>query len=262
MKADDLLLLRKIEANTVRASADDRVCETIGPFFAAAHTTNDTIWLSYAVPLSAERGRADVAAAVPRLREFFERHGRRLRFEILEPLWPELADELLACGVQLQGRMPLMLCGSQDLRSPAMPGGLLIQDLDASTAEPELTAALAVARRAFGEERHQPTPQELAEHREALAGDRYRTAVARWDGVIVGVGSMSVGNDELVGVGTAPEFRGRGVAAAVSHHLVDQHFRLGGPLAWLSAGSETARSVYARIGFRLVGDQVNLIDSA
>jgi GNAT superfamily N-acetyltransferase len=196
------------------------------------------------------------------LREFFKRHGRRLRFEILEPLWPELGDELLACGVQLQGRMPLMLCGPQDLRSPPMPGGLSIHDLEASTANPVLAEALAVARRAFGEERHEPTPQELTEHREALAADRYRTAVARLGGAIVGVGSMSVGNDELVGVGTAPEFRGRGVAAAVSRYLVEQHFRLGGPLAWLSAGSEAARSVYARIGFRLAGDQVNLMDPA
>ena len=40
---NDLSLLRTIEANTVRASAADgrRVCETIGPFFAAAHATND-----------------------------------------------------------------------------------------------------------------------------------------------------------------------------------------------------------------------------
>jgi hypothetical protein len=50
--SDDLSLLRTIEARTVRASADGRVCETIGPFFAVAQPPNDMIWLSYAVPLS------------------------------------------------------------------------------------------------------------------------------------------------------------------------------------------------------------------
>jgi len=262
---DDLSLLRTIEANTVRACADGgrRVCETIGPFFATAHATNDMVWLSYAVPLSGHRGRADVAAAVPRLREFFKRHDRRLRFEILEPLWPELADQLLGCGLRLQGRMPLMLCAPADLRPPAppaVPDGLTIEDLDASTPDPVLAEALAVARRAFGEDRPEPTPRELAEHRDALAADRRRTAVARVDGTIAGVGTISVGNDELVGVGTAPEFRRRGIAAAVSHHLIARHFRLGHPLAWLSAGDDPARRVYVRIGFRLVGDQINLMD--
>ena len=259
---NDLSLLRRIEANTVRASADGRACETIGPFVAAAHLTNDMIWLSYAVPLSEHRGRADVAAAVPRLREWFRRHDRRLRFEILEPLWPELADELLTCGVEMQGRMPLMLCGPHDLRAPAPPAGITIDPIGGSSPDEVLREAMTVARRAFGEARHDPTPQELAEHRDALAADRYRSVAARSDGVIVGVGTMSVGNDELVGVATAAEFRRRGIAAAVSHHLVAQHFALGGKVAWLSAGDDAARRAYARIGFRVVGDQVNLMDPA
>jgi GNAT superfamily N-acetyltransferase len=259
---DDLSLLRRIEANTVRASADGRACETVGPFFAAAHPTNDMIWLSYAVPLSAHRGRADVAAAVPPLRAWFKRHNRRLRFEILEPLWPELAGQLLACGVELQGRMPLMLCAPDDLRPVDAPTGVSITPLEASVDDDVLRESMAVARRAFGEGRCDPSPQEVAEHRDAQAKGRYRTAAAWLDGTIVAVGTMSVGNDELVGIATAPEFRRRGIAAAVSHHLLADHFRRGGHLAWLSAGDDPARRVYARIGFRLVGDQVNLMDQA
>jgi len=88
--------------------------------------------------------------------------------------------------------------------------------------------------------------------REALAAGRYRSAAARIDGAIVGVGTMSVGNDELVGVATAAEHRRRGIAAAVSHRLLSQHFALGGRVAWLSAADDAARRAYARIGFRLV----------
>jgi len=102
---NDLSLLRRIEANTVRASADGRACETVGPFFAAAHLTNDMIWLSYAVPLSSTAA-APTSHRRSTMREWFKRHDRRLRFEILEPLWPELADQLLACGSNCRAACP------------------------------------------------------------------------------------------------------------------------------------------------------------
>ena len=253
-----LALLRQIEANTIRSSADDRITEKIGPFMAAAHPDSDMIWLSYAIPLSDERATGDVEGAVPRLREWFAARKRRLRMEIIEPLWPELAPRMIACGVALQGRMPIMLCAPADLKPPPAPAGVTIADVDQSVRHADLLEIIAVARRSFGED--DPTPADVKRNRQDLAAGRYRTAVAWMGGVPVGVGSMSVGNDELVGVATPAEFRGRGIAAAISHHLCADHFARGASLVWLSAGDDRARRVYDRIGFTTVGDQVNLMD--
>ena len=253
-----LTLLRQIEAKNVRASADGRATERFGPFLACAHETSDVVWLSYAIPLTSEKNDADVADAVTRMRPWFAAYNRRLRMEILEPLWPELAPQLVACGMALKERMPLMLCGPEDLGPAAVPAGLVISDLTASSPDVELMDAAVIARRAFGEK--PPTPAEITRKREGLEKGWYRAAAARLDGVMVAVGTMSVGNDELVGIATDPAHRGRGIAGAISHHLCAEHFARGDDLVWLSAAEERARRVYERIGFRVVGDQVNLSD--
>jgi predicted GNAT family acetyltransferase len=50
--------------------------------------------------------------------------------------------------------------------------------------------------------------------------------------------------------------RRRGVAATVTSFVVGQYLAQGGTLAWLSAANETARRVYARLGFQAIGTQV------
>ena len=253
-----LELLRKIEAKTVRASSDGWVTQKIGPFLAVAHPTCEIWWLSYAIPLSDERETGDVEGVMGRLREWFLGKRRRLRMEILEPLWPELAGRLVGCGMTVKERMPIMLCPREAMREVAWPAGLEISRVGAEASDEELLEMMDVSRRAFGEAL--ASQEDLARKREDLARGRYRSAVARVDGVAAGVGTMSVGNDELVGIATLPEFRGRGIGAAVSRYLVAEHFDRGAELVWLSAADESARRIYERIGFVGVGDQVNLMD--
>jgi GNAT superfamily N-acetyltransferase len=261
MPPDNLIeLLREIEANTVRASSDGRITQKIGPFLAVAHPTSEVVWQSYAIPLSAERGHPDIRGAVAALREWVAAHKRIFRLEILEPLWPELAPQLQSCGVQLKARMPIMLCARSELNTVTTPQGLVISDLTASAGDAELAQHSRIGWRCFELNDHEPSPQEIAEKRADLLANRYRCAVARLNGIPVGVGSMTVGNDELVGIGTLPQYRGQGVATAISHYLCAQHFARGAQLIWLSAGDDRARQVYDRIGFTVVGDQINLMD--
>jgi predicted GNAT family acetyltransferase len=56
-------------------------------------------------------------------------------------------------------------------------------------------------------------------------------------------------------VGTRPAFRRRGLAQAVCRRLLDTYFA-GGEMAWLSAAAG-AEPLYARLGFRPVGTQLN-----
>ena len=254
-------LLRLIEANTARAISIDRQTATIGPFLASAHPTNDLVWLSTALPLSARRDESfDWPKVVPELRAWFKRHDRRLRFEILEPLWPELAPHLIEQGVELQGRMPLMLCAPAGLRAAPSPPGVTIEPVTADSPFEQIRDLVQTANRSFNDG-PETTDRHVHEHWDALARGQYRCVLARVDGQPAGAGSMTIQNDELVGIGTLPAFRRRGIAAAVSHYLVADHFGRGHALAWLSAGDHVARAVYEKVGFTVVGDQVNLMDA-
>lgn len=58
---------------------------------------------------------------------------------------------------------------------------------------------------------------------------------------------------ELVGIGTLPSARRRGLAAAVTWHLAADALAAGAALVFLSAGDDDVARVYARLGFRRVG---------
>ena len=58
---------------------------------------------------------------------------------------------------------------------------------------------------------------------------------------------------EIVGVGTLPSVRRRGLAHAVTTALVDDAQRRGVETIFLSAGDDEVARIYARIGFRRVG---------
>jgi predicted GNAT family acetyltransferase len=251
-------LLRRIEADTADGAGRGMIVRRVGPFVAIVHPTNDFVWLSAVVMDS----RADVRALAPtmidELRSLFREHQRILRFEIFEPLWPGVAGMLESCGVAVQGRMPLMVCAPGDLR-PFAAAGVEIRPVTASATDQEIEEFLATARRCFGEAR--PVgPADVAEARGNLSIGRYRWAAAWVDGTLAGVGSMTVSNNELVGIGTVAEFRGRGIATMVSSHLVAEHFARGADVAWLSAGESAAEAAYRKIGFRGAGVQVNYLD--
>jgi predicted GNAT family acetyltransferase len=58
---------------------------------------------------------------------------------------------------------------------------------------------------------------------------------------------------EIVGVGTLPAARRRGLGAAVTAALVADARARGAELVFLSAGSEAIARVYERLGFVRVG---------
>ncbi|KGM30830.1 GNAT family N-acetyltransferase, partial [Inquilinus limosus] len=66
-----------------------------------------------------------------------------------------------------------------------------------------------------------------------------------------------IGGDtaELVAVGTRPAFRRRGLAEAVCRRLLESYLGTEA-LVWLSAAAG-AEPLYAKLGFRLVGTQLN-----
>jgi ribosomal protein S18 acetylase RimI-like enzyme len=80
-------------------------------------------------------------------------------------------------------------------------------------------------------------------------------AVALLDGQPVGVGSHQPFGSatEVVGVAVLPAFRRRGIAAALTSHLVADAMERRIRTIFLSAGDETIGRIYERVGFRHIG---------
>ncbi|GAB3118870.1 hypothetical protein GCM10027160_31870 [Streptomyces calidiresistens] len=137
--------------------------------------------------------------------------------------------------------------------------------------DPVLAGALTVPHLAFADPgtRIGPagTPQ-LAEAVEAGVGDeslepaipRIRAgltvvAAAVEDGMALSAGQHQplAGVSEIVGVGTLPAARRRGLALAVTAALVADARSRGVETVFLSAGDDAIARIYARLGFRRIG---------
>ncbi|WP_197288664.1 GNAT family N-acetyltransferase [Nocardia sp. NRRL S-836] len=85
---------------------------------------------------------------------------------------------------------------------------------------------------------------------------RHRHAVADLPGEgVLAVGTAQRAGDvvEVVGIGTLPAARRRGLGGAVTAALARDALDRGATLVFLSAGSEEIARVYERIGFRRIG---------
>lgn len=259
MTADLRALMARIESNTARAAAAGRESVRVGPFVATFHPASELIWLNHVVPAAELSERSFTVEQFEELRRHYQQRGRRLRFEFLEDLWPELGPALEQWGMELQGRMPFMICARGALRMIVAPA-IELCPVAAADTDATLAEFLRTGKRSFGDDATQIDANEINELRRGLTESRYRCLAGRIDGQMAGVGTMVVLSDELVGVGTLPEYRRRGVAATISSALVADHFARGAELVWLSAGDAAAHDVYAKIGFADAGVQLNYMD--
>jgi GNAT superfamily N-acetyltransferase len=259
--------LLRIQISWSRAVAEFGESHRVGPFVTTINARDDLVWMNYALACGTGDASDDVDfnATIAQLRELFSARRRYLRFEFIEPLWPKLAEILERAGLVLQARLPLMVCTRSERTSRPRADTIRIERLRTDVDDAALSEFLAMRDRGFGMSRPtQPTADQVREFREELADGRLRSVRAWIDDTLAGAGSLTKGQDvaELVGVVTDEPFRGRGVARAVSQFLVDWHLDEGGTAVWLSAGTDIARRVYERIGFREIASQLNYIDAA
>lgn len=186
--------------------------------------------------------------------------------EWVEELAPTLGELAVSTGLELH-RHPLMHLAPEDFRPMRAPDGVRVR---AVSAEDDLATTDAIAKVAFSNPGTDvgtvddaalptvvagPEPWPLAFVRERVMRGHTVTVVAELDGRPAAVGSHNpVGEaTEIVGVGTLPAFRRRGLGGAVSSVLVEDALDRGISLVLLSAGDDTVARVYARLGFRVVG---------
>ncbi len=222
-------------------------------------------WPYYARPTPGWSGAVsstDLAAVRRRQRELKVPEA----FEWVDDTTPSLLPVARDAGLQVEV-LPLMVL-TRPIVAQAPPG---IRVRTLTPDDPWLARATAVAEVAFGTpgtqageagERERDaaagalTPERLQFSRERMRRGLTVSAVAEQDGV----GPLCIGSHqpvgpvtEIVGVGTLPSARRRGLGAAVTAHLVADAVARGVSTIFLSAGSEDVARMYARVGFERVG---------
>jgi N-acetylglutamate synthase-like GNAT family acetyltransferase len=183
-------------------------------------------------------------------------------FEWVDDVTPTLADALAASGLPIT-RHPLMLL--EHLREVPVPDGVNVR---LAREDDDLALFNAIAHLGFGhpgtargeagiEDAYRAVQREdaaLAGQRQRLREGRTITAIAEAGDSPVASGSHQPVGDvsELVGIAVLPAFRRRGIAAALTHRLVQDALERNVRTVFLSAGDADVARVYARVGFRTI----------
>jgi ribosomal protein S18 acetylase RimI-like enzyme len=255
-------LLRRIDGYLDAVPRSIARTEEIGPF--TLFVNEGRGWRYYARPRPGETSftPSDVAEVRSRQRELAQPE----EFESVDDLTPAVESAAEGDGLVVAIR-PLMHVERAKLEpAPAPPEA----EIRLASPDDDLAALSAVAKLAFGSPGTDVGPggaDAVAEAATAVEGDtidltRERIAAglavvafATIDATPVAVGTHQPvdGVTEIVGVGSAPAFRRRGLGAAVTSALVADAFARGVDTVFLSAGDETIARVYERVGFRTIG---------
>lgn len=246
------ILLERLVPNALAAAAEGRLRDTVGPFALFISEASDDPMLSFALPVASV---PEWRPAIADLQRAFEAAGRRFRVEFFRELHPALSPTLFAMGYRREMEARLMILRAPAYRAaPAEPATLL-----EAADEAAVDGLMQVQHDAFDQPLDAAGEADFrARLTTGLAQGSRLAALARLDGVPAASGLLLIGGGsaELAAVGTRPRFRRRGLAEAVCHRLLDAYFSRGHDLAWLSAAAE-AESLYARLGFRPAGTQLN-----
>jgi ribosomal protein S18 acetylase RimI-like enzyme len=218
----------------------------VPPFTAFFHPRDPLRFFNYAIPDEPVGG--DLAERLGALREVFRARERLPRFEYIAEFAPDLAAALTAAGFELELRAPLMTCPAGRLVLPTMPAGLEIV-----AADEDVRSFLTIGRRAFGSgDEPEATDAQVTDWRQRHTGAG-TSLLGLLEGEPVAVASATPARDglsEVAGIAVLENYRARGLGAAMTAAAALDAARRGASLLFLSPGSEGARSVYERVGFR------------
>ncbi|MBV2154010.1 GNAT family N-acetyltransferase [Kitasatospora sp. SUK 42] len=224
-------------------------------------------WPYYARPKLGHDGPPATAEDVRRVLDRQRALGAPEAFEWVAERNPELRAAVEAAGLTVHAH-PLLVLGPLDgpVPTPDLPERVAVRVLAADA--PELAAAVAVPHLAFADPGTAVGPAGAVELAAAVAELAAEGAVARiaqriTDGTTVLAAALDGGEalcagqhnpvgpvTEVVGVGTLPSARRRGLGLAVTSALVAQARAGGVRTVFLSAADEDVARIYRRAGFR------------
>jgi GNAT superfamily N-acetyltransferase len=244
--------LARIQGAIRAAAAIPREVVDLGPFELYFEARQPERWFTYAIPRD---GAVPTHADVARLVDESTARARIPRTEYLPTLAPAVERALLDAGFDVELRGPLMACTATQVVPPV--AGLTLETLDRAGPFEPLAAFIAIQREAFGDDPGDPQADVAALRRRAGG----TSVLARIDGQPAATGTLllpQLGCAEVAGIGTAPAYRGRGIAAAVTAELTRHAFGLGAELAFLTPGGVEAQRIYERAGYAGIGEFIHL----
>ncbi|MGW3516582.1 GNAT family N-acetyltransferase [Streptomyces hydrogenans] len=240
-------MLNRIEAYYDAVPRSSARAEDFGPltFFVREGTDG---WPFYARPTLGLTGGVSVAD-VERVRARQRELGLPEAFEWVAETSPELRAAVAASGLVVHAH-PLMVLDGDPLPVPE-PVDAVVRTVDA--ADPRLADAVSAPYAAFGAT---PGPDDARR-----VGDRIAAGLAvlaagfdtESGEALAGGQHQPVGDvAEVVGVGTRPGARRRGLGLAVTAALVADARARGVDLVFLTASDASVERLYARLGFRTI----------
>lgn len=263
MSTEPLGLIARIERYLDAVPRDRADVESVGPFTLFRSRLRHPF---YARPSLGWASGYVTAVDVDAVRARQRALGVPETFEWLAETAPDLGTACRDAGLRVSEH-PLLV--HHDPLAVPVPDGIRIRRID-DPADPAIPAGQIVARLAFAEpgtdigtagpgQRDAVVNQRAAESSDdlrALIRDGRSVYVVAEDehGVLCSGGHNPVGDvTEIVGVGTIPSARQRGLGAAVTDTLVADAIRRGIEVIFLSADDDDVARVYERVGFRRIG---------
>ncbi|MFE5483740.1 GNAT family N-acetyltransferase [Streptomyces sp. NPDC056527] len=204
-------------------------------------------WPYYARPALGHGGEVSVAE-VERVRSRQRELGVPEAFEWVAETTPGLRAAVEKSGLVVHEHPLMVLEGGG--ATPAPPEGVTVRMVGAD--DPALPSAAAAPYAAFGVA---PSPDAAAQLADRIAAGLTRLAAALdADGTALSAGQhQPVGTvSEVVGVGTLPAARRRGLGLAVTAALIADARARGVETVFLTATDATVARLYARLGFRTI----------
>lgn len=221
------------------------VVET-GPFTVTINPRTDLRFLNYAVPA---RDAGPTPAEVEALATAMRERDRRPRLEYVESWAPRLEAALREGGFTEEARLDLMTCTAEAVGDPGVPPGVSFEPVGAASPLQLVRELLSTQAAAFPEA---DPVDDAAVERVAQRARGGFGMLGRLDGAPVAAAQYTTPADgltELVGIGTLPGFRRRGIAAALTAATARDAFANDVTLAFLTPGDADTARVYARAGF-------------
>ena len=243
-----------------------------GPFVIRFDEHDDALPFNYAVPDDHSAPTADEVAALVAV---FRERARTPRLEYLPQAAPKVEDALLEAGFTAEGRYPVLVCSPGEAVDAPVDTVVLDLPTDATVRVAPVDTAVRVAlvtddadlwhvARVMSETFEAPEANEhdVARLRRVLnGGGLVAAAVDTTTGDVVGagqIGSPHQGVAEVAGIAVRPSHRRRGIAGAVTALLTRAGMDAGITTPFLTPADDGAARVYARVGYRKVGEALHI----
>ncbi|MEU7852355.1 GNAT family N-acetyltransferase [Nonomuraea sp. NPDC049141] len=225
-----------------------------GPFVIRFDEHDDALPFNYAVPDDHSAPTADEVAALVAV---FRERARTPRLEYLPQAAPKVEDALLVAGFTEEGRYPVLVCSPDEAVDAPVDSAVRVVLV---TDEAGLWRVARVMNETF--EAPEANEHDVARLRRVLnGGGLVAAAVDTITGEVLGagqIGSPHQGVAEVAGIAVRASHRRRGIAGAVTALLTRAGTDAGITMPFLTPADDGAARVYARVGYRKVGEALHI----